>query len=63
MKFYLITEKTTIDVVHSPDDGGFYASEWERAKPHRHRHSKIYKTRRDTTKAIDAGTVEWDSWK
>ena len=51
-----------IDLVYSPDDGGFYFHEYH-AIEHKSRTSKdIYSTKAEAMKAYREGCITWEEW-
>lgn len=53
-----------IDLVESPDDGGWYAQQYDfRRKDNATRTSlKIFRTREDLKRALDSGAHRWGRW-
>ena len=56
--------ESAIDLVYSPDDGGYYAQEYDFASAdHKTRVStKIYKSREALSAAISSGKHRWEKW-
>jgi hypothetical protein len=57
----------SIEICHSPDEGGWYVQQEERwgQRPRLHRFrtsKKIYKTHADAEKAYLYGDVKWTKW-
>jgi hypothetical protein len=50
------------DLVHSPDDEGYYFSQADFAKSKRRVSAKVYRSETAAKKAWSTGTVEWESW-
>lgn len=53
-----------IDLVHSPDDGGWYAQEYDFKSENNatRTSSKIYPSKFDLTAALAAKTHRWKKW-
>lgn len=58
------TEKGCIDVCHSPDDGGWYAQEYDFSRKDNSTRTskKIYPDLHALSKALSNGTHKWDKW-
>jgi hypothetical protein len=56
------TPTTAVELVHSPDDGGYYLSNADFQKRRGRVSAKVYKTRAAAIKDWNAGTVEWEAW-
>lgn len=56
------TPTTAIEIVHSPDDGGFYLGNTDFQRKRRRTSVKIYRTRDAAFRDWNAGTVEWEEW-
>lgn len=56
--------KSCIDLCYSPDDGGWYAQEYDfQRKDHATRTSaKIYSSRRSLEAALSSGKHRWHKW-
>lgn len=57
------TPTTAIELVHSPDDGGYYLGNTDFVRSKRRTSVKIYRTEKDAKADWHAGTVEWEPWR
>lgn len=57
------TPVTAIELVESPDDGGFYLGNTDFQKSKRRTSVKIYRTREAAIADWQRGTVEWEGWR
>lgn len=51
-----------IDIVYSPDDGGYYAEEWDFERDKRRMTKRIYSSEAAVRKAIKSDRA-WEAWK
>ena len=58
------TERGCIDLCYSPDDGGWYAQEYDfsRADNATRTSRKIYVTRDNLVNALKSGAHKWGKW-
>ena len=60
---YAVTPSAYIDIVFSPDDGGWYVSESKSGKPYGTRSSrKIFPSAHEAKRSYDRGQVKWNKW-
>lgn len=57
------TPTTAIEVVYSPDDGGYYLGHTDFRNNKRRTSVKIYRTREKAVADWNAKTVEWEPWQ
>jgi len=56
------TPTTAIELVHSPDDGGYYLSNQDFGRCKSRTSVKIYATRAAALADWNGGTVAWEDW-
>lgn len=56
------TPTTAIEVIHSPDDGGYYLGNSDFQNKLRRTSVKVWPTKRMAVDAWNAGEVEWEPW-
>lgn len=57
------TPTTAIELVHSPDDGGYWLGNTDFMRSKRRTSIKIYPTAAAARADWNAGTVEWEAWR
>jgi hypothetical protein len=58
-----ISKGLVTDIVHSPDDGGWYVQQTKRKSPYESRTSReIYPSHSDACNAYLYGDVTWTKW-
>lgn len=56
------TPTTAVEVVHSPDDGGYYLSNADFQNRRSRTSVKVWRTRALAVAAWNVGEVEWEPW-
>lgn len=56
------TPTTAIELVHSPDDGGYYLSNADFQRSRGRVSKKVWPKSEDAIRAFNAGKVEWEDW-
>lgn len=56
------TPTMAVELVYSPDDGGYYLSAVDFAKNKNRTSKAIYRTESAARQAWQAGKVRWESW-
>jgi hypothetical protein len=56
------TAVTAIDLVHSPDDGGYYFSNHDFRNRKSRTSIKIYTTEKEALAEWNSGSLEWEDW-
>lgn len=60
---HVVSTDTAIDIVNSPDDGGWYVQETQLSKPYNSRTSrKIFRSADDAKRAFRDGAIKWSKW-
>ena len=57
------TPTTAIELVHSPDDDGYYLSNTDFQRSRTRASVKVYLTEAAARADLNAGTVEWEEWR
>jgi hypothetical protein len=57
------TPTTAIELVHSPEDGGYYLGNTDFAKSKRRTSVEIFPTDAAARAAWQSGKVEWEAWR
>lgn len=58
-----LEHNTLSDIVHSPDDGGYWISQWNAITERSRASKKIYPTYQKAKKALDSSRTPYEAWR
>lgn len=56
------TQTRVVDLIFSPDDGGYYLHEYDIPGSRDRLSKKVWANRADAERSLRAGTVKWERW-